>query len=74
MNNTQILITTQIPDQGVCYVTVDNLMMDPQEAIKLGEEIAAAGKRALVLNAVLIIDPDSQSKLRELIKLLGRLK
>lgn len=74
MNNTQILITTQIPDQGVCYVTVDNLMMDPQEAIKLGEEIAAAGKRALVLNAILINKPNSQLNLRELIKRLGNLR
>lgn len=69
------MITTQIPDEGICYVTIDDLMLDSIGAIHLGEEIAAAGKRALTMNSILINEPaTSRNKLRELIKLLASLR
>lgn len=47
-----MLIATRIPDTGDCFVQIDQLNLTAEDAIKLGTEIAAAGKRCLALNAI----------------------
>lgn len=49
-SNDQLVIRTVVPDQGPCHVTLNETKLTSQDAIRLGEQIIAAGRRAHILN------------------------
>lgn len=53
--NDTLSIATRIPNDAPCYVEVNDQHLDPQSAIRIGEEIVAAGRRAIVLNQLLAL-------------------
>jgi len=53
MIDERLVIKTNIPDEGVCFVTLNDTPLSAEDAIKLGEQITLAGRRAYVLNRVL---------------------
>lgn len=67
-------IATIIPDDSPCYVHVDGFPeLDAKTAIELGEQIAAAGKRTLIMNALRDLGY-TKPMLDDVIKKLGQLK
>jgi hypothetical protein len=47
----QLVIKTVVPEDNTpCHVTLNETRLTAQDAIKLGEQIIAAGRRAFILN------------------------
>lgn len=72
---TQIAIRTHITDDGSpCYVSLGTLNLTAQDAINLGLEVTNAGRRALILNAVKLLKPNSTEFLQKLLNNLGGIR